>query len=115
MPRTIFLSLVLLILAVTACSTRYTEDEVQATVDSAVKEALMDVEDSNVSDRIFLETISVDVFDKPYYCDLHDLKNPCAQIWWNDGTGNQRNHWVAGGSQCFAEAKIGYDLPDSCR
>ena len=115
MLKTIFVSLVLIILSITACSNGYTEDEVQEIVDKAVKEALMDAQDSQVSDRIFLETISIDVFDKPYYCDLHDLKTPCAQIWWNDGTGNQRNHWVAGGAPCFAEVKIGYELPDSCR
>jgi hypothetical protein len=74
MLRTIFVSLVLLILSITACSNGYTDDEVQEIVDKAVKEALMDAQDSQVSDRIFLETISIDVFDKPYYCDLHDLK-----------------------------------------
>ena len=54
MLRTIFVSLVLLILSITACSNGYTEDEVQEIVDEAVKEALMDAQDSQGFDRIFL-------------------------------------------------------------
>jgi hypothetical protein len=97
-----------LMLMVVACSNGYTDEEVQATVESAVisspQKAFLEI--TNIFEVTSGNAIS---------CSSRDLESPCGGVTWLDGRGEYQVGRYAIDSTCYAEVKIGYDLPDSCR
>ena len=131
----IVLTLLSIALAVTACSGGFTQDEVEATADAGADAAYRSgktdgmaeglragfqagSEESKTNRAIMLvETIMQSDNNNALTflnCSHSSISSPCMKIGWRHNGVYSDKHYKLN-SQCVREAKIGYELPDSCR
>lgn len=110
----LLLSIAFVVVVSAACSSGFTEEEVRATADAAFDSGV-----ESARAKPFLEVTSVYIVgDSPTIrsrCESSGLDFPCGGVTWTDGSGNRQSNLYSPDSRCHKEAKIGYDLPESCR
>lgn len=110
----LLLSFAFVVVVSAACSSGFTEEEVRATADAAFDSGV-----ESARAKPFLEVTGVYIVgDTPTIrskCESKGLDFPCGGVAWTDGSGIARWNQYSPDSRCYKEAKIGYDLPESCR
>ena len=107
------ISFILLILSITACSSGYSDEEVEATANAAYRAGQ---EAGSSPQRVFLEVTKLEAWDgNGGQCPSPISLEGCGHVQWADGTRSARIIYVDKKSDCWLDVKLGYDLPDSCR
>jgi hypothetical protein len=113
-----FIIAISLMIFIVGCSSSYTDEEVDATANARYRSGQEDAIDA-AARKPFLEVVGVYmVADTPTIrskCASKGLEFPCGGVAWYDTFGNRQWSQYSPDSRCFKEAKIGYDLPESCR
>lgn len=112
MPKRI-ISFILVILAITACSSGYSDEEVEATANAAYRAGQ---EAGSSPQRVFLEVTKLEAWDGTGgQCPSLISLEGCGHVQWADGARSARIIYVDQKSNCWLDVKLGDDLPDSCR
>jgi hypothetical protein len=103
-----------LTLFVFACSTGFTAEEVDATVNAAYR-AGQEVAIEAAPQKVFFEVTKLEDWDGTGgQCPSPVSLEGCGQVQWADGARSARIIYVDKKSDCWLDVKLGYDLPDSC-
>jgi hypothetical protein len=107
------ISFILLILSITACSSGYSDEEVEATANAAYRAGQ---EAGSSPKRVFLEVTKLEAWDGTGgQCPSLISLEGCGLVQWADGARSARIIYVDQKSNCWLDVKLGDDLPDSCR
>ena len=107
------ISFILLILSITACSSGYSDGEVEATANAAYRAGQ---EAGSSPQRVFLEVTKLEAWDGTGgQCPSLISLEGCGHVQWADGARSARIIYVDKKSNCWLDVKLGDDLPDSCR
>ena len=107
------ISFILLILSITACSSGYSDEEVEATANAAYRAGQ---EAGSSLKRVFLEVTKLEAWDGTGgQCPSLISLEGCGLVQWADGARSARIIYVDQKSNCWLDVKLGDDLPDSCR
>ena len=113
----ILIGVTLLTLSITACSSGYTEDEVEATANAAYR---LGHETGSAQQAAQTETLIVTNTDivnnmSSWVGGSRCGADTCGRFYWKDSFGDSHSKFVQLGSQCWKDVTLGVDLPDSCR
>ena len=107
------ISFILVILSITACSSGYSDEEVEATANAAYRAGQ---EAGSYPQRVFLEVTKLEAWDGTGgQCPSLISLEGCGHVQWADGARSARIIYVDQKSNCWLDVKLGDDLPDSCR
>ena len=113
MLRNIVIGLVFIMLFVPACSSGYSDEEVEATANAAYRAGQ---EAGSYPQKVFLEVTKLEAWDGTGgQCPSLISLEGCGHVQWADGARSARIIYVDKKSNCWLDVKLGDDLPDSCR